>query len=408
MKADTLSDVTVNLIGASQIQKRSMQMANSLSREILFPKRVTMPDVPGVTQAFLGVLPIQEFNKLIAGEADTILNSIFYDNVRDWEGFNLVNKGMHDTLLDATARQRFVLMNNGVTVIAKKIQPTGDKLFIEDYQFVNGCQTSNVLWACRNSLKSSTTAVPIKIVATEDEGVIRDIIRATNSQTEIKQSQLLAVTDFQKQLELFFRANESNPLFYERRSRQYVNQRVEPKRVVTPIGLVKAYASMFLEEPHKTARDFGSVLKKVGVEIFGAEHRLEPYFLSALAYYWVDVILKKLAPELRVARYQILLAARLLYEDAAPPQMNSKKMEKYANGLISRLSTYASATRALSPAIELVGALMINKSRDAPRTSAFTQQLKDAVSKAKVRASHAKKSGGSAKKNSMARAKSGG
>jgi hypothetical protein len=383
-RSGTLSQVHITLIGASEIQKRSLQISNSLSREILFPKRVTMPDVPGVTQAFLGVLPIDEFMKLVAGEADTLLTSIFYDNVRDWEGFNAVNQGMQGTLLDPITRSRFVLMNNGVTVIAKKLQPTGDKLVLEDYQFVNGCQSSNVIWACRSVLQGSTTAVPIKIIATEDEAVVRDIIRATNSQTEIKQSQLLAVTDFQKQLELFFRAHGENSLFYERRSRQYVNQRIEPRRVVTPVGLVKAYSSMFLEEPHKTARDFGSVLKKVGADIFEQSHRLEPYYLSALTYFWIESLLKKFDPALRIARYQILLAYRLLQEAAPPPAMNAKRMERYTTELASGLASAEKAEAALRPAMELIQRLMKDKSRDAPRTSAFTQALKEAAVKQRV------------------------
>lgn len=383
-RSGNISSVFVTLIGASEIQRRTLQISNSLSREILFPKRVTMPDVPGVTQAFLGVLPVDEFMKLIAGEADTLLTSIFYDNVRDWEGFNTVNEGMQKTLQSGATRARFVLMNNGVTVIAKKLQPTGDKLVLEDYQFVNGCQTSNVIWSCRNDLTATATAVPIKIIATEDEAVVRDIIRATNSQTEIKQAQLLAITDFQKQLELFFKAHGENSLFYERRSRQYVNQKVEPRRVVTPVGLVKAYASMFLEEPHKTARDFASVLKKVGGEVFAANHKLEPYYLSALTYFWIETLLKKFDPALRIARYQILLAYRLIHERTPPPASNSRKIERYYGSLIAGLATPAKAEASLKPAMELVQSLMKNKSRDAPRTSAFTQALKDAISSSRV------------------------
>lgn len=107
LKPGNLSGAHVTLIGAQQIQRRSLQISNSLSREILFPKRVTMPDVPGVTQAFLGILPSAEFLKLIQGEADTLLTSIFYDNVRDWEGFNTVNSGMQATLEDQSSRSRF-------------------------------------------------------------------------------------------------------------------------------------------------------------------------------------------------------------------------------------------------------------------------------------------------------------
>lgn len=190
-------------IGVSRLQKLNQQMSNVLSRKIHFPKKLSLPDIPKVSQALVGVLPAKEFLILVRGESDAALSSIFYDNVRDWQGMNDVNTGMEKCLADTEARSRFVLMNNGVTVIARKVQQTGESVVLENYQIVNGCQTSNVLWKNREQL-SESVLVPIRIVETDDDQVTRDIIRATNSQTEVSQSQLLAITDFQKQLEQHF------------------------------------------------------------------------------------------------------------------------------------------------------------------------------------------------------------
>lgn len=381
METGLLESVKIDLIGSNELQKRSLQMANSLLREIDFPKRVALPEVPGVTQSFLGVLPATAFLRLVQADNGNLLSSIFYDNVRDWQGLNEVNKGMHETLVAATSRPRFALMNNGVTVIAKKVRPTGDKLILEDYQIVNGCQTSNVIWACRNELIDASAMIPLKIVATEDEAVIRDIIRATNSQTEVSQSQLLAVTDFQKQLEIFFGAQGDNSLYYERRSRQFVSRSMERARIVTPIGLVKAFSSMFLEEPHKTARDFASVLKKVGSEIFEKQHKHEPYFLAALCFFWIEVLLKKgkIDSKLGIARYQILLCVRLLHETEPMPAMSSNKVVQYSNKLQHLFRDIEAAERAVKPAVEIVQKLLEGKNRDTARTATFTASVKTAV-----------------------------
>jgi hypothetical protein len=43
-------------------------------------------------------------------------------------------------------------MNNGVTIIARDLRRTAQKFFIEDYQIVNGCQTSHVLFEQRGSM----------------------------------------------------------------------------------------------------------------------------------------------------------------------------------------------------------------------------------------------------------------
>jgi hypothetical protein len=64
--------------------------------------------------------------------------------------------------------------------------------------------------------------IPLRLIATQDEEVINSIIRATNRQTQVKEEQFVALTEFPKQLEAFFSTHpEGRRLYYERRSRQY-------------------------------------------------------------------------------------------------------------------------------------------------------------------------------------------
>lgn len=376
------SEVRVILVGTTELQRRYHQMGNSVTREIDFRRRVALPEIPGVTQAFVGVVPGTEFRKLLESDSGNILSSIFYDNVRDWQGLNEVNSGMLETLQDEVGRSRFVLMNNGVTVIAKRIQQTGDKVVLEDYQIVNGCQTSNVVWQARASLDEATL-VPLRIVATEDDAVVADIISATNSQTAVSREQLLAVTDFQKGIESYFISHSGNPLFYERRSRQYSDKPVEKARVVTPIGLVKAFASVLLDEPHKTARDFASVLKKVPAEIFNEKHKYDPYYLSALMYYWIEQLIRKgkIDKGLRSARYQLIFVARLMNESEAPPQLGSNRIVRYVGKMLPRFKDIHAADKAFKSAVQIVSAQLSMSGKEDPRTSAFTQSVRAAAEK---------------------------
>jgi len=371
------SEVRIILVGTTDLQRRYHQMGNSVTREIDFRRRVALPEIPGVTQAFVGVVPGTEFRKLLESDSGNILSSIFYDNVRDWQGLNDVNSGMLETLQNEAGRTRFVLMNNGVTVIAKKIQQTGDKVVLEGYQIVNGCQTSNVVWQARAFLDDATL-VPLRLVATEDDAVVADIISATNSQTAVSREQLLAVTDFQKGIESFFISHSGNPLFYERRSRQYSDKAVEKARVVTPIGLVKAFASVLLDEPHKTARDFASVLKKVPVDIFNEKHKYDPYYLSALMYYWVEQLIRKgkIDKNLRSARYQLIYVARMMNEAEAPPHLGSNKVVKYVGKMLPRFKDIQSAEKAFKSAVQIVSTQLKVSGKDDPRTSAFTQSVR--------------------------------
>lgn len=148
------------------------------------------------------------------------------------------------TTLQSDRKRRFVLMNNGVTIIARNMTHTGSKFVIEDFQIVNGCQTSHVLFDHASNLDESVL-VPLRLIWTQEEDVIEDIIHATNKQTEVT----FAITDFARQLEAFFKTfPDGRKLYYERRSRQYDGLSIEKTRVVLQTNAVRSFAGMFLGE----------------------------------------------------------------------------------------------------------------------------------------------------------------
>ena len=245
--------VEYQCLGANKLHEVYRQFKNVLRAEIVFSDRTALPDLPGVEQAYLGLLPATEFLKLVENENQEIINSVFYDNVRDWQDWNPVNTGMRETLQDPQKKIYFPLMSNGVTVVAKQVRLTGKRFVIEDYQVVNGCQTSYVLHETRENL-SSDVLVPIRLVATQDTNVRNSIIKATNRQTLVTDDQLFALSDFPKNLEAYFLTYEGDQrLYYERRSKQYSATRgIEKVRVIDLRTLVRAFASIFLELPHRT------------------------------------------------------------------------------------------------------------------------------------------------------------
>ena len=86
--------------------------------------------------------------------------------------------------------------------------------------------------------------------------------------------------------------------------------------------LVRAFASIFRDMPHRTTRNYKALLRETGKEIFGPDHRVEPYYTAAFAYYRLDYFLRNshVRAELKPARYHILLAARLLLDTATNPE----------------------------------------------------------------------------------------
>lgn len=366
-------------LDAGALQRLFNQSRNAIARDFTFTSRTVIPDIPGVAEAYLGFLPAPEFIGLLQDEGGNLIKSIFYDNVRDWQDYNAVNTEIRATLTSGTFRARFALMNNGVTIIAKTLRATGNRFHIEDYQVVNGCQTSHVLFDQRD-LVDSTVLVPLRLIATQDEEITAAIIKATNRQTQVKEEQLLALNDFQKKIEAFFATfPEPRRLFYERRSRQYDTlPGVEKTRIVTLTNLIRAYASLALEEPHRTTRNFKALIDRVGGNIFAPEHKLEPYYMAASALYRIEYLFRNgtIDSRYKPARYHILLAARLLLSPAKWPRPNSADAKRAAEAISEVLWSLSGSESVFQRAVDAVDVVAEgNLHRDNIRTQPFTEKL---------------------------------
>ena len=215
-------------IDAEYLKTIYKELKNKVDKQINFEKHTIIPQIDGVSEAYIGILPCDEYLKLICGADDNLLKGLFYDNVRDFQGDNPVNTEIRDTLRDSAIKNSFVLLNNGVTIVAKSILKTGDIFTIRDFQIVNGCQTSHILYANKTEL-DSRIYLPVKLIVTSDEEVTNRIIKATNRQTEVKTEVFLSLQPFQKSLEDFYNSftdeqDKEYRLYYERRSKQYENQ----------------------------------------------------------------------------------------------------------------------------------------------------------------------------------------
>lgn len=233
--------VSLDCIDADQLQRLYRESQNAVATEVVFSERTVIPEIPGVEQAYLGLLPASQFLRLVENDNNEMLTSLFYDNVRHWQEWNPVNSEMRETLSSTDKARYFPLLNNGVTIVARRVHPTGNKFLLEDYQVVNGCQTSYVLHECREGLDDDVM-IPVRLIATQNDNIKNAIIKATNRQTQVTEDQLLALSDFPKKLEAYFPTFEGKKkLHYERRSRQYSGVAgIEKVRVVSMTHLVRA------------------------------------------------------------------------------------------------------------------------------------------------------------------------
>jgi hypothetical protein len=283
-------DVSFVAYGADDIMRLHTSAKNAVVRTFTWDQKVKIPSIDGVHLAYLGYLPAKDFVDIISDDAgDGIVGGIFYDNVRDWQDYNDVNSGIRATVL-SEKKVRFVLMNNGVTIIARGFKQVGDTLTIENFQIVNGCQTSNVLFDHRDNLKDSAIQVPLRLIWTNDDNVFDAVVTGTNQQTELTPEQIYARTEFAKRLEKHFESYpETARLHYERRDGQYDRIPIEKGRIVSPQNLIKSFAAMILEESHVAAKSYKALRARVGKEFFLESDKRDPYFLSALAAYRLEV-----------------------------------------------------------------------------------------------------------------------
>jgi hypothetical protein len=375
----SFSEVELTPIGAPEIQRLYQQSKNAISRDFQFLNRQDVPEIPGVNEAYVGFVPAKHFLPIICDDAGEIVRSVFYDNVRDFQGYD--EDGANDEMrktLESDRRSRFVLMNNGITIITRNMTHTQSRFHIEDFQIVNGCQTSHVLFDQREKLDDSVQ-VPLRIIWTQDENVIEDIIRATNKQTEIKADQFFALTEFGKQLEAYFQSiPEAQRLYYERRSRQYDRLPIEKTRIVVQGNAVRAFAAMFLQDPHSTVRRYKSLSDRVGKDIFVAGHKPDPYYTAAFANYCLDFLWRnsKMDAKYKVARYQLLLAFRLPANPEPLPPFNSQKIESYCLPLRKILSDMPKAGEVFGLAVEVIDKVAGSKiDRDSVHTLTFTENV---------------------------------
>ncbi len=366
-ETNIFEDVNFSAVGASNLSKLYRSTKNPNNAEFIFADKITLPDTTGVIEAYYGILPFSEFRKILVDENGNI-RSIFDDNVRDFQGVdNPVNKKINSTLHGQVPDQ-FVVLNNGVTVVASSLKTSGNKFIISDFQIVNGCQTSNVLYQSRDLAGVNAIHVPIRLIVADSDEVKSQITLATNSQTAIKTEQLAVLSEFQKNLELYYGSIVGDgQLYYERRAKQYNKDKtVVRNKIITVANQIKSFSAIFYLNPHLVSSFFGSIAKKTekeDSEIFNKDHAYAPYYLAGLAFYRLETLFRtgQIDSKYRKIKFHLLMLFKLIAEDDPAPRLDSKKkIEQYSEAIIKKLNNVAKCTDIFLKAVEVVDNSSLN------------------------------------------------
>ena len=82
------------------------ELKKKVSRSFTMEKKVTFPPIDGVKQAFLGLVKCKDFVTILTDSDNNMLTNIFEDNVRDFQGYNIVNSEIQDSLRHAEDQER--------------------------------------------------------------------------------------------------------------------------------------------------------------------------------------------------------------------------------------------------------------------------------------------------------------
>lgn len=314
-KLDVFGQVELRCVTRHELRDLYQRASSAVSATIAMPKRIILSKIPGVEQSFQGLVSVKELiREVLTDSTGGIRKTLFIENVRDFQGYNEVNKKIRETLVDPVGRQRFAVLNNGITIVTRELTLMGEEFHLRDFQIVNGCQSCHVIFDQRAEFDDDSVQVTLRIVHSQDDEIIRGIVAATNRQTAVTEDDLSAREQYHKDLEDYFAAQDGpRRLYYERRSKQYSeHEDVEKTRIINRTQLGRAFLAMFLNEPAGVGRYKALVETRKG-ELFvdGQPHAL--YYTAAATYYRIEWLIRnnRIPRSLSPARYHLLAAIRL-------------------------------------------------------------------------------------------------
>lgn len=296
-----------------------------------------LPNIAGIDEAYLAVVRASDFvNNLLLTADGNLRTQVFEENVRSFLGHeNSVNQSIAATLA-SDAASRFPVLNNGITIVSPDVKLQGTTLHLMNYQIVNGCQTSNVLFENREAL--GDVMVNIKVVKTQLEDVFSELVRATNSQTKVEDTQFLSLRPIIKRVEQYFNTYDGNEsrLYLERRDRQYVGQNIPAIRVFSLHGAAKCVAAMFCNRPDLSSRYPKQMYEELTETIFAETTKEVVFYAACVTMYRFNLLVSNstIPQNMKRFKWHMLPLVRAILTGSEIQPLNAKKAEQAAGKII--------------------------------------------------------------------------
>lgn len=245
-----------------------------VSAELTLAENPISTDMAG---GFVGLVKLAAYQTFITDPEGNLDASLFESNVRDYERESGVNKAIQATLREEGSPIDFWWLNNGVTIVADRVQSAGKILELESPQIVNGLQTSHEIYLRGLEVgHADDRSLLVKVIQADKDPVKDRIIRATNSQTALATSAVRATDLVQRNIEQYF---QTKSLFYERRKNFYANQSLPLAQLVSIEQLGQATLATLVRMPHVARGEVSKIFAdEIYEHVFSGSHPLGAYY----------------------------------------------------------------------------------------------------------------------------------
>lgn len=376
--------VEFKYLGLSELTSLWNNTVNTTRATLSVDQFVAYPTMGGITEAYIAIVSVKEFiDKLLLTDDGKLRVNIFEENVRFFLGLdNSVNKKIKATLEDNTQADKFAILNNGITIISPDVKVQNKLISLENYQIVNGCQTSNVLYDCRNS-EIETAYVTVKIIEATDADVISNIVSATNSQSKVDDNQFLAFNPFVRRLERYFIAVKSSQpkwpeLYFERRLDQYRNSEVPKKQIFSILETGRALGALFLQKPDLASRYPNKFISEMKDKLFDERNCEEAFYTAAVVNYTLKPFYQtnKQLNRYAIYKWHIITIFGYLTSHKAPPDIKKKKkVAEYCSTIMSICLSEDKMQKIVESIPNILNEIGLKDNRDEVRSATYAKQV---------------------------------
>ncbi|WP_323992561.1 AIPR family protein [Nguyenibacter sp. L1] len=340
------AETDVQFIDREELTKLWVSTYSEVLAKLELFSSAALPTIAGIDEAYLAVVKARDFvQNLLVTPDGTLRTQVFEENVRSYLGEeNSVNQSISQTLSSGPSASRFPVLNNGITIVSPDVKLQGTTLHLKNFQIVNGCQTSNVLFEHRSALND--IMVNVKVVETSNEDVFSELVRATNSQSKIENTQFLSLRPIIKRIEQYFNTYEmEGKLYLERRERQYVGQDIPATRIFSVHEAAKCVTAMYCNRPELSSRYTKQMYEELTDVLFADDTKEIIFYAACLTLYRFNLLTSNstIPQNMKRFKWHILALVRAIIGSKADEGLNSKAAERSAQRIIDVMAQHGPA-----------------------------------------------------------------